>query len=110
MSGIYDGPYMDDWGDFFALVGVYRKLEFLRQWTYYTGMTLFDIFDGREVWRNIRIAKAVIVDRDDPSTWDDVTRESVEDQEGGWPHEWDLFMRLDKSGPVTVTVFAGENT
>ena len=100
----YDGPYLDDWGDFFALVGEHRKLDFLRQWMYYTSMSLFDIADGREVWPNIRIVNCRIVDRLDESTWHDGTREEVEDS-GHWPFEWDLFMELDKDGPIVATVY-----
>lgn len=103
---ISDGPYQDEWGDFFALVGKYRKLEFLRQWTYHSGMSLLDICEGREVWPNIRVTQAVVVDRDDPATWPDDVREQVEDDDGGWPYEWDIWMRLDKDGPVTVTAYS----
>lgn len=100
------GPFMDEEGDFFALVGVHRKLELLREWIYHTGMTLFDICDGREVWPNIRVAQAVIVDSEDESTWPDHVREAVED--GGWCYEWDQFMELDPEGPITVTVYGSD--
>ncbi len=107
MSSALDGPYMDEWGDFFGLVGVHRKLHFLREWMHYTGMPLFDIFDGRDVWSNIRIVKCFIVDRDDPKTWDDNTRDIVEDDDdGGWPHDWDQLMVVDEAGPHTATVFS----
>lgn len=104
MSDLLDGPYLDDAGDFFALVGEHRKLELLRQWRYYSGMSLFDICEAREVWPNIRITKAHIVDRDDPSTWDDDTKDSMED-DGCWLSEWDLFMKIDAEGPHTVTAY-----
>jgi hypothetical protein len=104
MNSNYDGPYMDDMGDFFAIIGEHRKLEFLRQWMSFTAMDLFDICDGRTVWDDIRIAKARIVDIDDQSTWDDETRDAVADD--GWYYEWDVFMVLDKDGPFTVTVYA----
>lgn len=103
LKGLGD-PYLDDRGDFFALVGVHRKLDLLRQWMDYSGMPLFDICDGRDVWPNIRIAKAFIVDRDDPDTWDDGTRDDMEDDED-WLFEWDLFMKVDAKGPHTVTVY-----
>ncbi len=100
----YHDPFLDDDGDFFGLVGEHRKLDLLRQWRHYSGMSLFEICDGREVWPNIRVTKAFIVDRDDPSTWDDETREAMADDEY-WSSEWDLFMKVDPAGPRTVTVF-----
>lgn len=107
MSSALDGPFMDEWGDFFGLVGVHRKLDFLRQWSDFSGMPLFDITDGREVWPNIRVVKCFIIDRDDPETWDDDTRDSMEDDDS-WPYEWDQFMTVDKTGPHTATVFSGK--
>ncbi len=107
MSNPLDGPYMDEWGDFFALVGVHRKLHFLREWMHYTSMSLFDIFEAREVWPNIRIVKCFIIDRDDPETWDDDTKDLMED-DAGWPYDWDQLMTVDKAGPHTATVFSSK--
>lgn len=100
-----DGPYMDDMGDFFALVGEHRKLHFLSEWVYYTGASLFEICEGREVWPNIQITQAFIVDSDDPDTWPDDVKEQVEDV-GYWSYEWDQWMRLDPDGPHTVTAYS----
>ena len=92
----------DGAGQFFGVVGGHiRKLYFLRLICSHFAMTIQDLDFGISCMDEIKHGMCRLVDRDNPETWDDNERESMD--EGWWPYEWDAVYWLDPDGDIKIT-------